>query len=316
VPSNPYVALWSRLDGFRPAELSDALAGRAAVRAGLMRATIHLVSARDLHAIQPLTQPVLAGVFRGQFAKHLHAPLEDVLDAGRELLLAEPRTRAQLSTLLAPRWPGTDPAILGHAVVHHLPLVQIPPRGLWRGVGQPTWALSSAWIDGAAEPDLDDLVLRYLAAFGPAAPADVRTWSRITGLRAAIDRLRPDLRTFRDEAGRELLDVPGGLLPDPATPAPPRFLPEYDNVALAHADRGRIVPSGSHWDDFPRGSLVGAVLIDGFVRATWKLDGETLHVRGLPAGTDDAAVRDEGEALLALLAPDAAAPEVALSPAA
>jgi hypothetical protein len=317
VPSNPYVALWSRLEGFRPEELSDAIASRKAARAGLMRATIHLVTARDLLAIQPLTLPVLAGVYRSQFRKRLHAPMDDVLEAGRELLERRPRTRAQLGQLLAPRWPDTDPAILGHAVVHRLALVQVPPRGLWRGVGQPTWALSSQWIPGVGEPDLDALVLRYLAAFGPAAPADVRTWSRITGLRAVIERLRPELRTFRDEAGRELLDVPDGPLPDPATPAPPRFLPEYDNLALSHADRSRIFDGTGAGAPFPTGTWKGSLLVDGFYRAAWTVDGETLRVErfALLPGEGRAvadAVRAEGAALLELLMPDATAPEVVL----
>ena len=320
-PPNPYVALWSRLEGFRPEELSDAIAARAAARAGLMRATLHLVSARDLLAIQPLTQPVLAGTFRSQFAKHLTAPLDDVVRAGRELLEQEPRTRAQLAGLLAPQWPDDDRAVLGHAVVHHLPLVQVPPRGLWRGVGQATWALSTEWVSGdAAEPDLEALVLRYLAAFGPASPADVRIWSRITGLRALIARLRPGLRTFADESGRDLLDVPDGLLPDPTTPAPPRFLPEFDNTFLSHAERSRIFDGGGA-GPFPVNTPVGGLFVDGFYRAPWKLEGETLRVEpfALRRGERSAvtrAVEAEGAALLGMLVPDAASPEVVLAPAA
>jgi hypothetical protein len=197
----------------------------------------------------------------------------------------------------------------------------VPPRGLWGASGQPTWALSSDWVPGSAEADLDALVLRYLAAFGPAAPADVRTWSRITGLREVIARLRPGLRTFRDEHGRELLDVPDGSLPDPRTPAPPRFLPEYDNVALSHQNRSRLFDGTGAGGTFPTGSFIGTLLVDGFYRAPWKLDGETLRVQRfarLPGEGDDVAdaVRAEGAALLALLAPDADSPQVVLAPAA
>jgi hypothetical protein len=114
VPSDPYVGLWSRIEGFRPEELSDLIAQRAAVRAGLLRSTIHLVSAGDALAIQPLTQAVFAGVFRSQFARSMgsDASLDDVVAAGRALLMEAPRTRAALAAELGPRWPGTEPAIL------------------------------------------------------------------------------------------------------------------------------------------------------------------------------------------------------------
>ena len=109
---------------------------------------------------------------------------------------------------------------------------------------------------------------RYLAAFGPALPADLATWSRLTGFREVLDRMRPTLRTFRDEHGRELVDVPGAPLPDPDTPAPVRFLPEYDNAVLSHADRSRYVP-----DDVAalatEGPVHGTVLVDGSIAATW-----------------------------------------------
>ena len=320
VPTDPYIGLWSRIDGFRPEELSDLIAERAAVRAGLLRSTIHLVSADDALAIQPLTQAVFAGVFRSQFAKSMgpDAVLDDVVAAGRELLLRAPRTRAALAIELGPHWPGTEPAILAHAVVHHLPLVQIPPRGLWGGSGQPTWALTPEWIGREqTDGDPDALVLRYLAAFGPASTADVRTWSRLTGLREVVARLKPDLRAFRDEAGRELLDVVDGPLPDPATPAPPRFLPQYDNVFLSHADRMRTFDgTGAAWD-VPSRSATGALFVDGFYRAPWLLDGETLRVEGfrlLPGEGEDvrSAVEAEGQALLSFLVPGAAEPFVTL----
>jgi Winged helix DNA-binding domain len=325
-PQNPYVALWSRLEGFDPAELSGLLAERRAVRAQLMRATIHLVSARDCLALHPITQPVLARTFTSPWAKGLAgADVREVAAAGLELLSERPRTRAELATLLAPRWPDADPRSLAHAVTFNTALVQVPPRGLWGQTGQATWAPAETWLDQELDADAttDAVVLRYLAAFGPAAMGDVRTWSGLAGLREVIERLRPQLRTFRDEQDRELFDLPDAPLPDPDTPAPPRFLPEYDNLVLSHADRSRMFNGLGPGGPFPYGSAIGALLVDGFYRANWKLieeDGTaTLTIDRFVRQPDDdrGAVNEivaEGTRLLAFLARDAAERRVRFDP--
>jgi len=312
VPTSPYVALWSRLAGFDPEALSELIATRRAVRPQLLRATIHLVSARDCLALHPLTLPVLARAFKGAFARAVAGiDVDEVVAAGRELLAAGPRTRAELAAELAPRWPGVDPAALALAVTYHTALVQVTPRGLWRQSGTARWERTEAWLDEQLDDDasVDALVLRYLAAFGPAATADVRTWSGLTGLRAVLERLRPRLATFRDERGRELFDVPGAPLPGPETPAPPRFLPEYDNVLLSHADRSRVLDGHGPGPPFaPAGRWIGTLLVDGFFRAYWRIDDGTLAIdrfaarRDDPAGTRDA-IAAEGQRLLELIAP-------------
>lgn len=347
VPENPYVALWSRLRDFDPLELSGLVASRRAVRAQLMRSTIHLVTARDMRAIGPVTLPVLARTFKAPWAAKLAgAPLDEVVAAGCELLAGAPRTRAELAELLAPRWPDADPAALAHAVTFNSALVQVPPRGLWGGRGQATWALAENWLgagpgtaapadaaqgsrtgtpdggrsqhDPAVSPrrePVDALVLRYLAAFGPATVADIRTWSGLTGLRAVVERLRPRLRGFRDERGRELLDVPDGPLPDPGTPAPPRLLPEYDNLYLSHADRARVHAGLGPGLPLPKGGRAfGSVLADGFFRAFWQVVEEpgraTITIDrfalapGEPRDLLDA-IAAEAEGLLAFLSPAA-----------
>ena len=316
VPSNPYVALWSRLSDFDPPELSGLVASRRAVRAQVMRATIHLVSARDCLAMQPVTGAVLARTFKSQFGRELAgARLEAVVAAAGESLDAAPRTRAELGGLLAPRWPEVAPATLGLAATFHLPLVQIPPRGLWGESGQPRWARTERWLDAALDADAsaDALLLRYLTTFGPASAADVRVWSLLTGLRAVIERLRPQLRTFSDERGAELFDVPDGELPDPDTPAPVRFLPEYDNVLLSHADRARVLNGRGPALPYPTGRWIGQVLADGFFRAYWNVveegDAATLTVDRFTPFPDDppdtaAEITAEGERLLAFIAPE------------
>ncbi len=315
VPGNPYIALWSRLDEFQPDELSRLIADRQVVRTSLMRATIHLVTARDCLALRPVMQSVLERAFASSaFARNIAGvDLDAVLAAGKSLLEERPRTRAELRPLLAERWPGYDADSLASAISFLLPVVQVTPRGLWGTSGQPRLTTVEAWLGHPLDrdPTPDNAVLRYLAAFGPATVADIRIWSRLTGLRAVIERLRPRLLTFRDERGRELFDLPNAPRPDLETPAPPRFLPEYDNILLSHDDRGRIVgdnrglpmPAG-------RGGELGSLLLDGFLGGMWRINlvGGTatlvIEAAGSWTRADHVAVTDEGARLLALVASD------------
>jgi hypothetical protein len=298
-PQNPYLALWSRLERFDPESLSELIAERRAVRAQLMRATIHLVIARDCLGMHPFAQPLRSRVFRTAFGRMLEGiDVGEIVEEGRALVSEQPRSRAELRPCLTRRWPDADPNALAQAVTFNLPLVQVPPRGLWRRSGQARWALAELWLGAPLDPDppAEQLVLRYLAAFGPASTGDIRTWSGVSGLREVVERLRPRLRTFRDERGRELLDVPGAPLPDPDTPPPPRFLPEFDNVTLSHEDRSRIV---EHPGAYPAGpGLRGSLLIDGFYSAHWRLTDRALELIG--AAPDDE-LEAEARRLLAFL---------------
>jgi hypothetical protein len=317
-PHDPYLALWSRLDAFDPLALSAAIEGREAVRMGSLRSTLHLLTTRDAGRLWPLTQPVLARAWSSSpFRKDLDGiDVGAVLDASRPYL-GEPRSVPELGAHLSARWPGPPPASLAYAARFLLPIVQVPPRGLWGRAGRPRWQDLETWtgtpMPGAAT--VAELVLRYLAAFGPATPADIATWSWLTGVREVLDGLRPRLRTFRDEDGRELFDLPDAPLPHPDTPAPVRFLPEYDNVSLSHSDRARIVaPSAvgrvTGW--------VGTFLLDGFVAGQWRVDAAgaaaTLvlepFVTLTPAQLDDA--RAEGTALVAFQAPVATEVDIVL----
>jgi DNA glycosylase AlkZ-like len=318
-PLAPYVALWSRLRGFDPADLSAALEQRRAVRTTLMRVTIHLVTARDALALRPLVQPVAEQVFRtSQFHRDVAGvDLDEVLRRACALVEERPRTRVELGAALGEHFTDGDPASLAYAFTFLSPLVHVPPRGVWGTTGPVALTTVQSWLGGdltvAADPDT--AVLRYLAAFGPATVADVAKWSRVTGLRAVVERLRPRLRTFCDATGRELFDVPGAPLPDPDTLAPPRFLPEFDNVLVAHANRARIIE-----EKYNAGVIASlgrpTVLVGGFVRGYWKVvreDGAaTLLVEPFEALSkrNAAAVRAEGRRLLAFAAPDADTREV------
>ena len=324
-PNAPYVGLWTRLVDFHPDELAELITGRRVVRTTLMRATIHLVTARDCLALRPVVQPVVERSFAGSpFARHVAGLDQDELAGlGRTLLAERPRSRAELAPLLAQRWPDRDVDSLVYAVTYRTPLVQVPPRGVWGSTGPAAWTPVETWLGSPVGADRtpDDAVLRYLAAFGPASVMDVQAWSGLTRLKEVLERLRPGLRTFRDGNGRELFDVPDGPLPDPETPAPPRFLPEYDNVLLSHADRSRVIAEKRPVVLFPgNGAVMGNLLVDGFYRATWKIvrdkDSATLTVdpfAGL-SKKDIAEVSAEGERLLAFAAAGTAH-EVRVSPA-
>jgi len=316
-PRAPYVALWSRLAGFAPAELEALVEGRLVVRAaGMLRTTIHLVSAADALAMRPILQRgvVERGFQSGSpFARNLVGlPIEGVIALGRALLAERPRSTAELGRLLGERWPDRDTVSLAMAVRYLVPLVQVPPRGLWSRSAPPKFAVMEDWLGRplAAETTPDAFVLRYLAAFGPATVADVATWSWLTEVRAVMEQLRPGLRISRDERGRELFDVPEGLLPDPATPAPPRFLPEYDNVLLSHKDRTRITESLQNLP-LPAGDggRMGTFLFDGFMAGTWRVDrvadrAMLAMTPRAPIGPDDrSAVEAEAAGLLDFVAP-------------
>ncbi len=321
VPDAPYVGLWTRLEGFRTDELSDLISDRQAVRASMMRATIHLVTARDFLTLRPVVQPVLERDVYGNatYGKERLAKLDvdAVLATGRILLRERPRTAAELRLLLGPRWPDRDPAALAYAVRGLLPLVHVPPRGVWGQSGPVALTTAEAWLGRSVVPKRGpgEVILRFLAAFGPATVADARTWSGLSGLRDVFERLRPHLVTFRDASGRELYDVPVAPLPDPETPAPPRFLPEFDNALLSHADRTRII-SDEHRKALSNDPFMRGVLVDGFARAVWKTERTrrkaTLVIEpfGPLTKRDRDALAEEGERLVRFTQEDAEAFEI------
>lgn len=323
VPRTPYVGLWSRLVGFQAEELSALMASRQTVRAPLMRVTIHMASARDCLALRPLLQAKMERHFLSgtPFGRNLREiDFDELLKTAREAIEEEPRSTAELRILLGERWPERDATSLAYAVSHLLPVVQVTPRGLWSESGQTKWTTVDAWLGQApvSDPSISDFILRYLAAFGPATVNDMQNWSGLTRLREHFEALRPRLATFRNEAGKELFDLPDAPRPDPSTPAPVRFLPVYDNLLLGHDDRSRFSAADTVMPHMAGGGRdVGAILVDGFVRGIWKIDLEkrdaVLRIEAFAGMPDDElpAVQEEGRRLLAFVAPDAARQEIA-----
>jgi hypothetical protein len=303
----PYYALAARLDGFTPEELSELMARRDVVRIVTMRSTIHTHTADDCLTLRPLVQAARDREL-GAFREGLKGVDLDRLAAlARELVEAAPRTMKQLREELLAEWPHADPQALAMAARCRLPLVQVTPRGLWGRSGQVALTTAEHWLGrpAPAVPAPEPTVLRYLAAFGPASVKDMQTWAGLTRLRDAFERLRPRLLTFRDERGVELFDLPDAPRPDPATPAPPRFLPEFDNLLLSHADRTRVVPPAYRGRAWQGNQAYSTLLVDGFLAGVWRLEEAALVVE--PFGTLGRALRDEvtaeGERMLRAMHP-------------
>ncbi|MBW8485371.1 winged helix DNA-binding domain-containing protein [Actinomadura parmotrematis] len=312
-PNPPYVGLWTRLAGFDFAELAELLTSRRAVRVLLMRGTIHLVSARDAVLLRPLVQPIMD--------RHVAAfrlpDLDAVLAHGAELLAAAPYSAKELRALLAEKWPDEDPETLARAVHYGLPLVQVPPRGVWGKGGLARHTVLGGWLADdpealATEPDAEEMVLRYLAAFGPASVRDAQQWSGLTRLNAVFERLAGRLVRFRDEEGRVLYDLPDAPRPGGDVPAPVRLVPDFDNLTLSHADRARILSEPDRKRLFTvNGIIRAALLVDGFVHGQWKMEAArgkaSVRIepyRPLPAGVA-AEAEDEARRLLAAAHPEA-----------
>jgi hypothetical protein len=317
-PDPPYIGLWSRLEGFEFGELATLMHERRALRMVLMRGTLHLVSARDALAVRPLTQAVLDRARAGA-VKNLD--LEPVRDAARRFFEEEPRTDKELRAMLAERWPDADAGLLAWAVRSRLPLVQVPPRGIWGASGVARHTTLETWLGRPMDdaPSVDDLVRRYLAAFGPASAQDAQHWSGLTRLGEVLERLAPGLVTFTDESGRILYDLPDAPRPGPATRAPVRYVAGFDNLLLSHADRARIITEEDRARTFTVNGIIRAtVLVDGFVHGLWTMERKrgavTLGVDLFrPVGdADRAALVEEGERLMAAAHPDAESREVVL----
>lgn len=278
-PPAGHLALWARIDGYDPAELDALLLDGRAVRVTMMRATKHLLTREDALAWRRLHEPMLRRAVFGAFKRHLDGLDLDAL-AEAAAAIDEPLTTMDLGRRLSPLFGDRDAQALGIAAHLLVPYRQPPPRGLWQRSGK---ALNERLDGPLAPPDPDALVRRYLAAFGPATVMDAQAWCGVARLRESFERLREELVTFEGPDGEELFDLPDAPRPPADTPAPTRFLPVFDNVSLAYADRRRIVADEHRkttmarpWPDD------GFVLVDGFAKANWHYDRKTGRVEITP----------------------------------
>lgn len=320
-PLPPFVGLWTRLAGFDRPALLEAIRDRRVVRATLMRGTLHLLGADDYVAFRATLQPMLAAGMKAILRdRALDLDIPALVGEAHRLFHERPRTFTELRAALVEKFPGLDERAMGYAVRTHLPLVVVPDDSPWGFRADGDFAEAGSWL--GREPDPEErpeaLVLRYLAAFGPATAADFQAWSGLGGAKAILDGLRPRLATFRDDRNRELFDLPDAPRPAEGTPAPARFLPGFDNAILAHADRTRIIADEHRPRVTTRNLLVlPTFLVDGFVAGTWKAARarKAASLTLTPFGPLTAAARKaltrEGESLCRFLEPEAATHAVA-----
>jgi hypothetical protein len=321
LPRPPFIGLWSRIQDFARDDLARSIERREIVRATLMRCTLHLFSARDYRRLRPSLQPALEKAMKSALQRRLQGlDLQSVTEAAKQFFQQRPSTFDQLRDHLSGLQPKADARAMGYAVRCRLPLVQVPVEGSeWAYPGTADFALAEPWLDSPidGDPGPAELVLRYLAAFGPATGADAQTWSGLQGLKETFEALRPKLRTSWGPDGRELFDLAKAPRPGGELPVPVRFLPEYDNLLLGHDDRRRLIADEYRPALFRPNLLIPPTfLVDGFVAGTWKVTGQRKLARleALPFRALSKSARDElaaeAEALLGFIEPDAVKLEV------
>jgi hypothetical protein len=316
----PFIALWSRLAGFRRADLARLFDDRKLVRATLMRATLHVMSAADYARFRMTLQPLLATAVAGLGDRAKGIDADRVVDAGTKFFQRGPGDFEALREAFT-KGEGLkgDVRAMAYLVRTRVPLVQVPDGGAWSFAAGGTFALAESWLKRPVEPEarLADFAWCYLKAFGPASVADAQTWSGLKDLKGTFEELRPKLTVFQDEGGRELFDIPDAPRPPADTPAPARFLPDFDGLLLGHADRTRVI-SEEHRKRIGTKNLlvVATFLVDGEVAGTWKAEKRrgTAQLTVEPFEKLKKAVRTELEAegtrLLKFIEEDAKAFEV------
>ncbi|QGQ95516.1 winged helix DNA-binding domain-containing protein [Paenibacillus psychroresistens] len=319
-PNPAYISLWTRIEGFAHESLSTLLINRSAVRIALMRSTIFLVTSRDCLTLRPLLQSVLNNGLKGAYGRSLtDVDLTTLAAISRSLVEERPRTFNELGIILQESWPETDQHALSVAARTLVPLVQIPPRGIWGSSGQAIHTSAEHWLNRPLNTNfkLDDLILRYLKAVGPATISDMQAWSGLTRIREVTERLRHRLIIFLNAAGKELFDIPDAEIPEADTSVPVRYLGEFDIVLLSHKDRTRIMADEYRNRVFTVNGIIKAtILIDGFVQGLWRIEKNkgtaTLVVEPfIPLShLDKESLTTEGIKLLAFVAPEFTVQEI------
>jgi len=317
----PFVGLWTRIARFEREDLRKLLASKRVVRATTLRATLHVMSARDYVRLRAALQPMLTAAMTGVLkARKETLDLQQVIAAAQAFLAREPADFDAIRKHLVTVFPKTNDRVMGYAVRTQLPLVQVPTDDAWGFPGAATFTPAETWLGKPLGTDSTphELVRRYLAAFGPATAADAQTWSGLPKLRDVFEGMRDELVSLRDDDGRELFDLAKAPRPGGDVPAPVRFLPVFDNLVLGHADSGRLIDDGHRAKVTTKNLQVKAtVLVDGRVAGTWKVERKkvatvVVEAFGAIARRTKRELEEEGEALARFVEPDAAGYAVVL----
>jgi hypothetical protein len=313
-PRPPFIGLWSRIAGFEPSLLAEAIRSGAIVRGPLWRGTLHAVSAADWSTFRGPAQPAMRAAQRMIAARVADADLDKLQRVARRLFGNGALSASELRSALAEAYPDADARALAYTVRMMLPLVMVPTDDRWGFPRDPRLRIAEPGSGGGPQA----LVRRYLAAYGPATVADAQEWSGVGGLAAAFERLRDELVVLADERGRELFDLPDAPRPPADVAAPVRFLPEFDSLLLAHADRRRVIADEHRPRLTTKNLRVNAIaLADGEACATWLLAsrGRRATLTITPFGRLRAPLRRElereGDALVRAIEPDATSVAVA-----
>lgn len=323
IPMPPYIGLWTRLYDFQRKDLARLIDEKIIVRATFLRGTLHLFTAQDYLHFRTTLQPVLsAGAEAITKSRGVELDIDHLLTIARQYLTEKPRTFAEITAMFTDLMPDIDAGSIRYTVRMNLPMIQVPVSSGWGYPATPQFTLADAWLGQSIPQDdnLRALIFRYLAAFGPASVTDLQTWSGLGKLKDSVEKLRPELRTYRDETKRELFDLPDIELPNAEMPAPVRFLPEFDNVLLSHSNRTRVIADIHRPKVYLPGLRVAATfLVDGFVAGVWKVEKKkqvaTLMMDPFAALTPEtrAALAEEAEHLVRFIEPDAKSFEVQFS---
>jgi Winged helix DNA-binding domain len=274
-PNPPYLALLARLEGFKWPQLTRLVETGKVVRMAMHRSTLHLVPADEALSLRAALHPVQVRTLKSSHGRQLQQlDLDALCCLARQLLTQSPLTNGELGRALKARWPERDADALAAAARNLLPLMHCPPAGTWGHHAHARLALCQASQRANAPQVLpiESLVRRYLAAFGPARAADMSVWSGLTQLAPAFEALRPSLRSFVDEQGRELFDLPRAPRPDASTPAPARLLGEWEGLLLSYEDRTRFLQEEHRAHVFTNNGIVrGTAWCDGRVAGTWRI---------------------------------------------
>lgn len=286
-PSTMLLGLWNRAANFNPCDLDRLLLSGQVVRMAVMRSTVHAVLAGDAYTFRTATQKVLNDEVSNNYSKlAVSDESAKVVRHAEKKISAGVISARVLANELHHKWPEHSPKALLALVRSKLPLVQVPPRGLWGHSAATSYQLLNTW-----SPDLrptrprerrskEVLITRYLAAFGPAMIADAQVWSGLTGLKEIFEEMRPKLVKYIGPNGEVLYDLAGCSVGSAETEAPVRFMGEFDNVILSHSNRERIISQANRKRiRSPNGQVPAVLLVDGYVVGSWRINDDAVERR-------------------------------------